>query len=162
MSGERETFGSRFGSVMALMGVAVGLANVWRFPYMAGSYGGAAFVLLYIFFGIVLVDGVKLYWHWSRGKALAVLIPIQLLIALPSMASSDFLQWNDRIWGSTMQPIGSALALVALGWFVARGKALAEINRGSSMAIGPFWVFWIRWVIHAAIIVILVSGWWPQ
>ncbi len=45
---------------------------------------------------------------------------------------------------------------------VAGGKALAEINRGSSMAIGPFWVFWIRWVIPAAIIVILVSGWWPQ
>ncbi len=54
MARERETFGSQFGSVMALMGVAVGLANVWRFPYMAGSYGGAAFVLLYIFFGIVL------------------------------------------------------------------------------------------------------------
>ncbi len=110
----------------------------------------------------VLVDGVNHYWHWSRGKALAVLIPIQLVIALPSMASSNFLQWNDRIWGSTMQPIGSALTLVALGWFVARGKALAEINHGSSMAIGPFWIFWIRWVIPAAIIVILVYGWWPQ
>ncbi|TDI47403.1 MAG: hypothetical protein E2P02_03160 [Acidobacteria bacterium] len=110
----------------------------------------------------VLVDGVKHYWNWSRGKALAVLIPIQLVVALPSMASSDFLQWNDRIWGSTMQPIGSALTLIALGWFVARGKALAEINRGSSMAIGSLWIFWIRWVIPAAIIVILVYGWWPQ
>ena len=110
----------------------------------------------------VLVDGVKHYWHWSRGKALAVLVPLQLAVALPSMASSDFLQWNDRIWGSTMQPIGSALTLVALGWFVARGKALAEINRGSSMAIGSLWIFWIRWVIPAAIIVILVYGWWPQ
>ena len=48
MAEGRETFGSRFGSVMALMGVAIGLANVWRFPYMAGSYGGAAFVALYV------------------------------------------------------------------------------------------------------------------
>jgi len=64
-----------------------------------------------------------------------------------------------------MQPIGSALTLVALGWFVARGKALAEINRGSSMVIGSLWMFWIRWVIPAAILailVILVYGWWPQ
>ena len=113
----------------------------------------------------VLVDGVKHYWHLSRGKALAVLVPLQLAVALPSMASSDFLQWNDWIWGSTMQPIGSALTLVALGWFVARGKALAEINRGSSMVIGSLWMFWIRWVIPAAILailVILVYGWWPQ
>ena len=67
MARERETFGSRFGSVMALMGVAVGLANVWRFPYMAGSYGGAAFVLLYIFFGIVLgIPAVMAEWTLGR------------------------------------------------------------------------------------------------
>ena len=67
MARERETFGSRFGSVMALMGVAVGLANVWRFPYMAGSYGGAAFVLMYIFFGIVLgIPAVMAEWTLGR------------------------------------------------------------------------------------------------
>ena len=44
----RETFGSRFGSVMTMIGVAVGLGNVWRFPYMAGAFGGAAFVLFYL------------------------------------------------------------------------------------------------------------------
>lgn len=45
---ERATFGSRFGSLMTLIGVAVGLGNVWRFPYMVGKFGGAAFVLLYV------------------------------------------------------------------------------------------------------------------
>jgi NSS family neurotransmitter:Na+ symporter len=44
----RETFGSRFGSIMTMIGVAVGLGNVWRFPYMAGAFGGAAFVLFYL------------------------------------------------------------------------------------------------------------------
>lgn len=44
----RETFGSRFGSIMTMIGVATGLGNVWRFPYMAGAFGGAAFVLFYV------------------------------------------------------------------------------------------------------------------
>lgn len=50
----RETFGSRFGAVMTMIGVAVGLGNIWRFPYMAGSFGGAAFVLFYIVASIVI------------------------------------------------------------------------------------------------------------
>ena len=62
----------------------------------------------------------------------------------------------------TAPPGIAAKTLIALGWFVARGKALAEINRGSSMAIGSLWIFWIRWVIPTAILVILVYGWWPQ
>src|SRR5205809_2360795 len=44
----RETFGSRFGTVVTMIGVAVGLGNVWRFPYMVGKFGGAAFVLFYV------------------------------------------------------------------------------------------------------------------
>ena len=63
----RETFGSGFGSLMALLGVAVGLANVWRFPYMAGTYGGAAFVALYVLFGILLgIPAVMAEWTLGR------------------------------------------------------------------------------------------------
>ena len=42
----RETFTSRFATLMTMIGVAVGLGNVWRFPYMVGKFGGAAFVVL--------------------------------------------------------------------------------------------------------------------
>ena len=41
-------FNSIFGSILALAGSAVGLGNIWRFPYMVGEYGGAAFILIYI------------------------------------------------------------------------------------------------------------------
>ena len=51
---ERGNFGSRLGIVLATAGSAVGLGNVWRFPYMAGENGGAAFILLYIACIIVL------------------------------------------------------------------------------------------------------------
>ena len=45
---ERENFGTRFGVLVAMAGSAIGLGNLWRFPYLVGSYGGAAFVFVYI------------------------------------------------------------------------------------------------------------------
>lgn len=46
---ERESFGNRFGVLVAMAGSAIGLGNLWRFPYLVGSYGGAAFIFVYIF-----------------------------------------------------------------------------------------------------------------
>jgi len=63
----RERFGSRAGAVLAMVGVAVGLGNVWRFPYLVGRSGGAAFVLFYIL--LVLVIGVPaLAAEWALGR----------------------------------------------------------------------------------------------
>ena len=45
---ERENFGTKFGVLVAMAGSAIGLGNLWRFPYLVGSYGGAAFVFVYI------------------------------------------------------------------------------------------------------------------
>ena len=51
---ERETFASRLGFVLISAGCAIGLGNVWRFPYIVGQYGGAAFVLIYIMFLLIM------------------------------------------------------------------------------------------------------------
>lgn len=51
---EREKFGSRLGFILISAGCAIGLGNVWRFPYITGKYGGGAFVLIYLFFLAVL------------------------------------------------------------------------------------------------------------
>lgn len=48
MTEKRESFGSRFAVVMALAGSAIGLGNIWRFPYMVGRHGGGAFIIVYI------------------------------------------------------------------------------------------------------------------
>ena len=50
----RESIGSRFGFIMLAAGCAIGLGNVWRFPYITGANGGALFVLLYVVFLILL------------------------------------------------------------------------------------------------------------
>ncbi|MBP5313646.1 MAG: sodium-dependent transporter [Eggerthellaceae bacterium] len=47
---DREKLGSRLGFILISAGCAIGLGNVWRFPYITGEYGGAAFVLLYLIF----------------------------------------------------------------------------------------------------------------
>ncbi|HJS73057.1 MAG TPA: sodium-dependent transporter, partial [Vicinamibacteria bacterium] len=63
----REKFGSRFGSLMVLIGVAVGLANLWRFPYLAGRHGGGAFVLLYVVLNLLLgIPAIMAEWTLGR------------------------------------------------------------------------------------------------
>ena len=51
---KRETLSSRMGFLLLSVGCAVGLGNVWRFPYVTGKYGGGMFVLLYLFFLLLL------------------------------------------------------------------------------------------------------------
>ncbi len=67
MSPDRETFVSGFGAVMTMIGAAVGLGAVWRFPYMVGRFGGAAFVLFYII--VILFVGIPaLMTEWALGR----------------------------------------------------------------------------------------------
>lgn len=51
---QRENWGSRFGFIMAAAGSAVGLGNIWRFPYLTGQNGGSAFILIYLVFVVVI------------------------------------------------------------------------------------------------------------
>lgn len=65
---ERETFGSRLGFILVSAGCAIGLGNVWKFPYMAGKYGGAAFILIYLIF-LVLLGLPVLVCEFAVGRA---------------------------------------------------------------------------------------------
>lgn len=64
----REQFGSRLGFVLVSAGCAVGLGNVWKFPYICGQYGGAAFILIYLVF-LVLLGAPILICEISVGRA---------------------------------------------------------------------------------------------
>ncbi|MDD2482493.1 MAG: sodium-dependent transporter, partial [Lutispora sp.] len=56
--GKRENWGSRFGFIMAAAGSAVGLGNIWRFPYLTGQNGGGAFIVIYL--GCILFIGLSI------------------------------------------------------------------------------------------------------
>ncbi len=63
----RPTFTTSFAAITAMIGVAVGLGNFWRFPYLVGRFGGAAFVLFYLL--LVVVIGIPgLMAEWSLGR----------------------------------------------------------------------------------------------
>lgn len=79
---ERVSFGSKIGAVLAAAGSAVGLGNIWRFPYETGNHGGAAFILIYL--ACVLVLGMPIMMaeftvgrrsKASTGRAYSVLAP---------------------------------------------------------------------------------------
>jgi NSS family neurotransmitter:Na+ symporter len=67
MLSQRETFATKFGLLMTMIGVAVGLGNVWRFPYMVGRFGGASFVLFYLLM-VLLVGIPALMAEWTLGR----------------------------------------------------------------------------------------------
>ncbi len=65
---KRENFASRLGFILISAGCAIGLGNVWRFPYIVGKYGGAAFILIYVAF--LLIFGLPIMaMEFSVGRA---------------------------------------------------------------------------------------------
>jgi NSS family neurotransmitter:Na+ symporter len=133
--------------------------------------GGAVFATF--FFGLVffaaflsavagfevLVAGVADEHGWDRKVAVPVFCGAALLLGVVPMQSLDYILKSDLFWGSTMQPIGSALALIGLAWVVGLGRALEEANKGiGGRPIGRFWFYWIKYVVPIGIGVILVFG----
>lgn len=97
---QRPIFSSRLGAFLTMVGVSVGLGNVWRFPYMMGQYGGSAFLLVYLACVLLLaVPALTAEWSLGRhtrrgpmgaypqvfgplwGRAAAILLLITVLVA---------------------------------------------------------------------------------
>lgn len=69
----REKLSSRLGFILLSAGCAIGLGNIWRFPYMVGKYGGGAFVLVYLFFLIILgLPIIVMEYSVGRGSQKSV------------------------------------------------------------------------------------------
>lgn len=77
---KRETFGSRLGFILVSAGCAIGLGNVWKFPYICGAYGGAAFILIYLLF--LLIVGIPVMvceFAIGRGSKKSVAVAFEEL-----------------------------------------------------------------------------------
>lgn len=86
---QRERLSSRLGFILLSAGCAIGIGNVWKFPYMVGQNGGGAFVLLYLFF--LLVMGIPVMTiEFSLGRA-SQKSPVRLYQALAPKGSKWYL-----------------------------------------------------------------------
>ena len=65
---KRENFKSRLGFILISAGCAIGIGNVWKFPYVAGRNGGGIFVLFYLLF-LVMVGAPALTMEFAVGRA---------------------------------------------------------------------------------------------
>ena len=65
---KRGSFASRFGTIAAVGGSVIGLGNIWRFPYVAGENGGAAFILIYLTISFLISIPIMLS-EFSLGRS---------------------------------------------------------------------------------------------
>lgn len=107
---QSENFSSRFGFILACVGSAVGLGNIWLFPYRLGQYGGAAFLIPYILF-IILFGYVGLSAEFAIGR-----------MAQTGTLGSYKLCWKNRKHGEAGGLMGWLPLLGSLG--IATGYAV--------------------------------------
>lgn len=158
---ERVSFGSRMGAIFAAAGSAVGLGNVWRFPYEAGNHGGAAFILLYL--GCVFIFGLPImiaeFTIGRRSKACTggayeVLAPSthwRWVGYLGVLTGFLILGYYSVVAGWTLEYIWQALT----GGFV--GKSSGDyVRMFQDFSQHPFrplvWLFAILFVTHWVVV----------
>jgi NSS family neurotransmitter:Na+ symporter len=113
MQQPRENWGSRLGFIMAAAGSAVGLGNIWRFPYTAGENGGGAFIFIYLIFVFVI--------------GLSVMIAELALGRRTNLAAAGAFKKNDERW-TFVGVLGVLSAFLIMGFYpVVGGWALAYI-----------------------------------
>lgn len=148
----RESFGSKFGVIAAAAGSAIGLGNIWRFPYVAGENGGAAFIILYL--GFVLAIGIPVMLSefvigrraqmnvYGSFRKLAPKRPWYLIGIMGVVAAFMILAFYTAVAGWTLEYIYQA---VTNGF---EGKSPEELNNmynnfisGTSRPLLWFFVF---------------------
>lgn len=129
MQQERETFSSRLGFILISAGCAIGLGNVWRFPYITGLYGGGFFVLIYFLF--LLIIGLPIMvMEFSVGRASQKSVAVSFDVLEPEGS-----KWHNFKWFAMA---GSYLLMMFYttisGWMIAY---LFFMIRGDFVGITP-------------------------
>ncbi len=156
MSEKRERLGSRLGFILLSAGCAIGVGNVWKFPWMVGEYGGGAFVLIYLIC-LVLMGVPALTIEFSLGRA-AQKSPVKMFQALEK---------KGQVWHihGYVSMAGNYILLmfytVVAGWMLkyfvdtAMGKysgvSAEAVSAGFGNMVSQPWTL----IIYMAIIVIL-------
>lgn len=131
--------------------------------------GGALATLFFLALGLVaflsavaavevLVAPLVGWLGWPRKRAVWTVVGVEAVLGLPAMMSLEYLETSDLIWGSTGQPFGSLMAVLAVGWALDRGRALQESGLAPGV-VGRLWIAWLRFVVPLAVMFALVGGW---
>jgi NSS family neurotransmitter:Na+ symporter len=155
----RESWASRFGFIMATAGFAIGLGNVWRFPYLTGESGGGAFVLVYLV--LALLIGIPLFVaEISLGRK-AQLTPIA---GMQVLTGKKLGPWNLIGWfGVIAAFLIQTYYFVLIGWVIAYMiKTLrGEFRSGSPEQISQAYTTFVgssgEVLIYSAIAVVLTG-----
>lgn len=160
----RDSFGSKFGIIAAAAGSAIGLGNIWKFPYMAGENGGAAFLFVYLFFTLVIGLPVMLseFGIGRRGQAnvfgsykkLSPGTPWYLVGIMGVAAAFMILAFYSAVAGWTLEYIYKSLANSF------SGKSTQELESMFGEFTNGIWrpLFWqfvfmimTAWIIFAGV-----------
>ena len=134
----RGNWGSRVGFILAAAGSAIGLGNIWRFPYITGKNGGALFVLIYI--GCVIALGLPIMLaEFSLGRATAK-NPVGAFNAIRPGSKWRYTGYLGVITGVMILSFYSVIAGWTLGYcYKSLGSQFNQISKGQAAAIfGPF------------------------
>lgn len=142
MSKQRALFSTKIGAIAATVGSAVGLGNIWRFPYEAGVHGGGAFLILYIFFILILgvpvlcseftlgmssrngifgaYNSLKPGTGWSKVGYIGILASI-LILSFYSVVSGWTMEYmmqavSGSIYGQSEEQLHDAFGEFTSGW----------------------------------------------
>lgn len=159
---EREGFATRLGFILVSAGCAIGLGNVWRFPYVTGEYGGAAFVLLYLVFIVACVPIVVMEYAIGRASRKSFARSFEALE--PPGSKWHLLKWFALAGNYVLMMFYT----VVCGWMIAyifklgsgqfNGATSEQVAQSfAAMQASPFeMVFWM--VVTCALGLLVCSG----
>ena len=156
----REHWHSRIGFILATAGFAIGLGNIWRFPYLVGRNGGGAFLFVYLAFAILI--GIPLLTaEISLGRK-SRLTPIAGMAKLTRSSTSP---WKLVGWlGVATAVVITSYYVMLLAWICAyfvmliTGRPLGTTPVETRAAYESFIARPVPVLIYAALVVALMSG----
>ncbi len=153
---EREKFGTRLGFILMSAGCAIGVGNVWKFPYLAGENGGGAFVLIYLICLILLGIPVMTV-EFTLGRA-SQKSPVRLYQALEKPGHKWHIHGYFALLGNVVLMM---FYTVVCGWMfyyfvqTARGKFTGLDTAGVGDAFSSLLASPSTLIIYSAVVVIL-------
>ncbi len=134
---QREKFGSRLGFILISAGCAIGLGNVWRFPYIVGQYGGAAFILIYLAF--LFIFGLPIMtMEFSVGRASQKSIADSFRVLEPKGTKWHWFSWIGMAGNYLLMMFYTTVTGWMLAYFckMVRGDFVGETSEAISAQFG--------------------------